>query len=197
MEPEKDTPLPETKRSSAKPPVIWRLVALLFALGISVLIFLYRDRIAQLSAYGYLGLLIVSIVGNATVLLPVPSLAATFLAGGIFNPLLAGVVSGAGMAIGELSGYLAGYGGTAIVATEDSEGFLRVQDWMRRHGFLTIFVLSVTPNPIFDLAGIAAGLSHFPIWHFLLACFLGKMVKGIAFALIGAQSLPWFERFLH
>jgi uncharacterized membrane protein YdjX (TVP38/TMEM64 family) len=197
MDLKKDTPLPDTKQSAAKPPVTWRLIALLFALGITGLIFLYRDRIAQFSSYGYLGLLIVSIVGNATVLLPVPSLAATFLAGGIFNPILAGLVSGAGMAIGELSGYLAGYGGTAIVETEDQARFQYLHSWMQRHGFLTIFVLSVIPNPVFDLAGIAAGMLHFPVRRFLLACFLGKAAKGIAFAFAGAQSLPWLQRFLH
>jgi uncharacterized membrane protein YdjX (TVP38/TMEM64 family) len=197
MEPKKDNPLPDKEQSAARPATAWRLVALLFALSITVLIFLYRDRIAQLSGYGYLGLLVVSIVGNATVLLPVPSLAATFLAGGIFNPVLAGVVSGAGMAIGELSGYLAGYGGTGLVETGDWSRFQRLQGWMRRHGLLTIFVLSVIPNPVFDLAGIAAGVLHFPIGRFLLACFLGKTIKGLALAFLGAQSLPWLERFLY
>ena len=187
----------DTSQSATRPTLRWRIVALLFALGITVLIFVYRDRLARFSSYGYLGLLVVNIVGNATVLLPVPSLAATFVAGGVFNPVLAGVISGVGMAIGELSGYLAGYGGTAIVETRDRERFQRLESWMRRHGFLTIFVLAVIPNPIFDLAGIAAGVLHFPIWYFLLACFLGKAVKGLVFAFAGAQSLQWFDRFLH
>ena len=192
-----DFTLANTKPSAAKPPPTWRLVALFIAVGITVLVFLCRDRIAQFSSYGYFGLLVVSIVGNATVLLPVPSLAATFIAGGIFNPVLAGLVSGAGMAIGELSGYLAGYGGTAIVESKDSKRFQQLQSWMQRHGFLTIFALSVIPNPVFDLAGMTAGVLHFSVWRFLFACFLGKMVKGLAFALAGAQSLPWLERFLY
>ena len=185
--------MPDTKEMSAKLALVQRVVALLFSLGITALIFCYRDRIAQFSAYGYLGLFVISVIGNATVLLPVPSLAATFVAGGLFHPVLAGVVSGAGMAIGELSGYLAGYGGTAIVETKDHQIFQRLQRWMQRHGFLTIFILSVIPNPIFDLAGVAAGMSHYPIGHFLTACFLGKTVKGILFAWAGAQSLPRLE----
>jgi membrane protein YqaA with SNARE-associated domain len=168
----------------------------LFALTISVLIFLYRDRVAEFASYGYLGLFLVSVVGNATILLPVPSLAATFVAGGILNPLLVGVVSGAGMAIGELSGYLAGYGGSAIIAVEDQGRYQRLESWMRRYGALTIFVLSVIPNPLFDLAGIAAGALHYPVWRFLLVCFLGKTVKGLVLAFAGAQSLEWINRFL-
>jgi len=195
MEIEQPTPVLETDRS-AKRTVVWRIAALVFAMSITVLIFLYRDQLAGLGSYGYLGLFAVSIVGNATVLLPVPSLAATFLAGGIFNPLLAGVVSGAGMAVGELSGYLAGYGGTAIIGKKDTKTYARLDNWMQRRGYLTVFVLSAIPNPIFDLAGIAAGMLRFPVWRFLLACFLGKAVKGIVFALAGAQSLPWVERLL-
>jgi len=195
MEPQTDTQLADVRPGSRSPGGL-RLFALFLALGITLLIFSYRDRIAELASYGYLGLFVVSAVGNATVLLPVPSLAATFLAGGILSPMPAGVVSGAGMAIGELSGYLAGYGGTAIVETQDWGKFEQLQSWMHRHGFLTILVLSVIPNPVFDLAGVAAGLMHFPVWRFLLACFLGKSVKGIAFALVGAQSLPWLDRFV-
>jgi len=196
MELGKDTPSFDTK-GTAKPLLWWRVVALLLALAISVLIFVYRERMAEFSSYGYLGLFLVSVVGNATVLLPVPSLAATFITGGIFNPLLVGIVSGAGMAIGELSGYMAGYGGGAIVEAKDQGRYARLESWMRRYGSLTIFVLSVIPNPIFDLAGIAAGMLHFPLWRFLLICFLGKTIKGIALAFAGAQSLEWIEKLLH
>lgn len=194
MEPDKGISSPDRQ---AEPPQWWRLVVLLFALGITVLVFVYRDRVARFSTYGYLGLFVISVVGNATVLLPVPSLVATFVTGGIFNPWAVGVVSGAGMAIGELSGYLAGYGGAAIIEAKDRARYERLENWMKRYGALTIFVLSVIPNPIFDLAGIAAGALHFPLWQFLLICFLGKTVKGIVLALAGAQSIHWLERFLH
>jgi membrane protein YqaA with SNARE-associated domain len=195
VESDRKAPMASTHRRPAESSVAGRLAALLFAVAITVVIFVCRDRLADFSSYGYLGLFVVSIVGNATILLPAPSLVATFLAGGIFNPVLAGIVSGAGMAIGELSGYMAGYGGTAILDTKDLERFEHLQDWMRRHGFLTIFMLSVIPNPIFDLAGVAAGVLHFPLPRFLLACFLGKTVKGLAFALAGAQSLPFIDQF--
>ena len=171
-----------------------RIAALLVSVGLTVGLFIFREQLAQLSAYSYLGLFAISIIGNATVLLPVPSLAATFIAGGVFSPVLAGVVSGAGMAIGELVGYLAGYGGTAVVETKNHDLFRRMQLWMQRHGFLTIFLLSAIPNPVFDLAGLAAGMSHFPVGRFLMACFLGKTLKGLAIALAGAHSLPWLDQ---
>jgi membrane protein YqaA with SNARE-associated domain len=185
-----------SRKPTAAPPLRWRAVALLAALSLSLLIFVYRERLAEFSSYGYLGLFVISVVGNATVLLPVPSLAATFLSGGVLSPLLVGIVSGAGMAIGELSGYLAGYGGGAIIETKDRARYYRLEGWMRRNGSLTIFVLSAIPNPIFDLAGVAAGALRFPVWRFLLVCFLGKTLKGVLLALAGAQSIEWIQRFL-
>jgi len=177
--------------------ILWRAGALVLALLISVLVFVYRDQVVRFASYGYLGVFVVSVIGNATVLLPIPSLVATFVTGGVFNPVVVGIVSGAGMAIGELSGYLAGYGGGAIIRAEDRARYARLESWMRRYGGWTIFALSIIPNPLFDLAGIAAGALHYPVWRFLLVCFLGKSIKGLAMALAGAQWLGLFDRFTH
>jgi len=185
------------RKPGSQPHLLWRAGALLIAILISVLIFVYRDQVVRFASYGYLGVFVVSVIGNATVLLPLPSLAATFITGGVFNPFVVGIVSGAGMAIGELSGYLAGYGGGAIIRAEDRERYARLENWMRRYGGLTILVLSIIPNPLFDLAGIAAGVLHYPVWRFLLICFVGKSIKGLALALAGAQWLELFDRFTH
>jgi uncharacterized membrane protein YdjX (TVP38/TMEM64 family) len=67
---------------------------------------------------------------------------------------------------------------------------------MQRNGALTVFVLSVVPNPFFDLAGVAAGVLRYSVSHFLLFCWLGKSIKTITFAFAGAYSLTFFERFL-
>lgn len=202
MGPLNSSPAPQEGQESSRTQhspraAVWRIAALAFAVSVTILIYLWRDQLARFSSYGYLGLFVMSIVGNATILLPMPSLAATFVAGRVFNPLLVGIVSAAGMSIGELSGYLAGYGGTAIVEAKDQGRYQRLGTWMRRHGFLTILILAAIPNPLFDLAGVIAGMLRFPLWYFMLACFLGKLIKGIVFALAGALSLPWIEKLLH
>ncbi len=67
---------------------------------------------------------------------------------------------------------------------------------MERRGFVTLFVLSAIPNPVFDMAGIAAGMLRFPVHRFLLACWLGKTLKGVAVAYLGSMSVSWLERLL-
>jgi uncharacterized membrane protein YdjX (TVP38/TMEM64 family) len=96
--------------------------------------------------------------------------------------------------LGELTGYLAGYGGSAIV--EDTPRFQRIRDWMGRRGFLTLLLLSVIPNPLFDLAGIAAGMSRYPVWRFLTACWLGKTTKALILAFLGSLSVDFIEHWL-
>lgn len=167
---------------------------MVLAVAITLAIALLRDELARFSRYGYPGVFLVSLIGNATVILPAPSLAVVFGMGGVLNPLFVGLVAGVGETLGELTGYLAGYGGRAVV--EDWEMYDRLERWMRRNGSATIFILSAIPNPVFDLAGIAAGSLRFPLERFLLSCWVGKTIKTIAFAFVGAQFINAIESFL-
>jgi uncharacterized membrane protein YdjX (TVP38/TMEM64 family) len=171
-----------------------RLVALAFSLAITALILAFREQLLALRGYGYLGVFLISMLGNATVILPVPSLAIVFAGGGVLNPLLVGLVAGVGEPIGELTAYLAGYAGNAVV--EDDERFVRIRAWMERRGFVTLLVLSAIPNPVFDMAGIAAGMLRFPVARFLLACWIGKTIKAVLIAYLGLLSVGWLGRLL-
>lgn len=173
---------------------LWRLIALVMAFLITALIALYREKLEELAVYGYPGVFLVSLMGNATVVLPAPSLAVVFGMGGVLNPLFVGLIAGVGEALGELTGYLAGYGGRVVI--EDWNMYNRLERWMRRNGSATILILSAIPNPIFDLAGIAAGALRFPLEQFLLSCWVGKTIKTIAFAYVGAQFINAIESFL-
>lgn len=171
-----------------------QLLALLFSLAITVAVVIFREKLVALRGYGYLGVFVISVLGNATVLFPVPSLAVTFAGGGVLNPLFVGLVAGVGEPLGELTGYLAGYGGSAVV--EEGPRFQRVRSWMEHHGFLTLLVLSAIPNPLFDVAGVTAGVLRFPLAQFLLACWLGKTAKALAVAYLGSQFLELIQRWV-
>jgi len=172
--------------------ILPRVVAIFSVIGITLAIVLFRDRIAEFAHYGLPGVFVVSLLGNATVILPAPSLAIVFAMGGTLPPLHVGLVAGVGEALGELTGYLAGYAGSAVI--EHRGRYERIQGYMQEYGIVTIFVLSVIPNPFFDLAGIAAGTMRMPVWQFLAACWAGKTVKTIAIAFAGAGSITFLSR---
>jgi membrane protein YqaA with SNARE-associated domain len=125
---------------------------------------------------------LLSILANATVLLPAPGVLFVFAMGAVFNPFGVALAAGTGAAIGELSGYLAGFGGQAVV--EKANTYEIIRSWMQTHpslSYLGITVLAFVPNPIFDLAGIAAGTLKMPVLRFLFFCWIGKTTKACTY----------------
>ncbi len=169
----------------------WRaLFALGIALVISLSVFVISRHIERFALYGYPGVFVVSLLGNATIVLPTPSLALVSVLGSMLNPFLVGFVAGMGESLGELTGYLAGYSGRAVV--QDRANYERLVGWMQKYGLWVIFAFSVFPTPLFDLAGIAAGALKIPVHKFLIVCWVGKTIKTILFALGGkAVMLPF------
>jgi membrane protein YqaA with SNARE-associated domain len=164
-------------------------LALAFALVISISVFAIGNRIdpEQFQRYGYPGVFLISLLGNATIILPAPSLAVVSMTGAFLNPFLVGLVAGFGESLGELTGYLAGYSGQAVI--ENREKYDRIVTWTQSYGLWVIFILSVIPNPLFDLAGIAAGALRVPLYKFLIVCWVGKTIKTTLFALGGKAVL--------
>lgn len=175
-------------------PSLWRSIPLLLVGALSVGIFLNRDRMQDIAAMGYIGAFLVMLLSNATLVLPAPGLVFIFALGGTLNPVLIGVVAAAGATLGELTGYLAGHGGSTVL--EDTRVLHRVQYWMQRKGALTIFTLSVIPNPVFDLAGILAGAGRMPVWRFLGTAYCGKVIQSTMIAWAGSMSVDWVQDFL-
>jgi membrane protein DedA with SNARE-associated domain len=174
--------------------ILGRVAAILIAAGISLGVFFLIPDIERFKYYGYPGVFLISLIGNATVVLPVPSLAITFTMGAVLSWPIVGLVAGVGEALGETTGYLAGLGGRAVI--ENREMYERLQYWMEHHGMLTIFVLSVIPNPFIDLAGISAGALKYGFHKFLFAAWVGKTVKTLFFAWAGSQSVDWLMWFV-
>jgi membrane protein YqaA with SNARE-associated domain len=166
----------------------------LLATGISVAVLTISDRVEEFSHYGYLGIFALSLLSSATIVIPAPSLAVVPVMGAVLNPYLVGLSAGAGDTLGELTGYLAGYSGRAVI--EDSTRYERIHGWTSRYGLWVILVLSIIPNPLFDLAGIAAGALKIPLPRFLLVCWCGKTIKTVLFAL-GGQSIVRLLPFLN
>jgi uncharacterized membrane protein YdjX (TVP38/TMEM64 family) len=143
----------------------------------------YRDDLQELEGYGYAAVFLAGLISNATLILPLPGLAVSSALGAVFNPFIVGAVGGLGQALGELTGYLAGYSGQTWV--DENRTYDRLARWTQQHGTLAIFVLAIIPNPVFDLGGIAAGALRMPLWRFLASCAAGKIIKNVVFALGG------------
>jgi membrane protein DedA with SNARE-associated domain len=138
-----------------------------------------------LTTSGYAGVFVMAVIGSASPIWPLPGSWAAFIAAGLgLNPWLLGLAAGLGEPIGELSGYTTGYGGQ--IALRRFKRYNQIENWMRRHGGLTIFVVSAIPNFFIKAATIAAGALGYPFWRFFIFCWAGKTIKSLGFAFAGA-----------
>lgn len=175
---------------------------LIVLLGLSGLFYLVRDQVAALQGFGYPGIFLINLVASASIVLPIPALPFVFgmatltTTGGakVFSAFWLGVAAGIGSTLGELSGYGAGLSGQMLM--ENSPMCQRLHNWTERYGVLTLVVLALIPNPLFDMAGIAAGTLRMPLYKFLVATLLGKLLKMWIVAYAGANSIEWIARLM-
>jgi membrane protein DedA with SNARE-associated domain len=172
---------------------ILRVLALFAVVGITLYIYSIRDRVEEFAAFGYPGIFLIALLANATILLPAPGIAVIYAMGAIFNPLGVGLAAGIGGALGEISGYLAGFSGQAVV--ERADIYNRIHPYVAKYGGWAILVLSAIPNPFFDVAGIAAGIAKMPLRTFLVFTFVGQLIKMTFFAVAGRYSIAWLTNF--
>ncbi len=172
-----------------------RVLALFAVIGITLYIISIRTRVAEFAVYGYPGIFLIALLSSATILIPAPGVAIIYAMGAIFNPLGVALAAGTGATIGELSGYLAGFSGQAVI--DRGQVYERIYPWVEKYGGWTILVFSAIPNPFFDIAGIAAGMVKMPVSTFLIFTWIGKFIKMLIFALAGKYSINWISTLLN
>jgi len=179
------------------------ILAISIVILISVALYFYGrnpERVGELRNYGYLGAFLISLIGNASILLPGIALwlltglgVVLYSSAGIVAPIIVGLAGGAGAALGEIVGYMAGYSGRGII--ENRKLYDRLSAWVRRWGTIAIFIFALVPL-FFDLVGLAAGALRFPLWKFILVCWVGRTVLYVVFVALAALGweavLPYF-----
>jgi uncharacterized membrane protein YdjX (TVP38/TMEM64 family) len=169
------------------------LLGLLATIGIIVAVTIIylnnRDIFKDLEKYGYAGVFVISVLLNATIIIPVSAMAVISSMGGVLqSPLLVGLIGGIGAGIGEMTAFVAGRSGRGLVSKGNM--YNRVEKWVKRWGWIAIFFLSIFPL-IFDIAGIIAGAMRMPAWKFFLATWLGRTISYIVVAYLGTFIFSW------
>ncbi|MBT7081153.1 MAG: hypothetical protein HN929_06790 [Chloroflexi bacterium] len=173
----------------------WVIGLLVIAIALTIVLVVYKDTLAKpetFSSLGPLGLFLFCLASNATVIFPVGAVFAVILAPQTFGitPLEASLIGASAACIGELSGYMAGYGSQAAIK---KRGFyLKIEHWMERRGFITIIFFSVFALA-FDAAGLAAGAFRYPVWRFIIACWIGRAILYITMSYLAAWGFDVIE----
>lgn len=207
MDHSEDIPITDSRRQLgrvqrwviAHQDLLTRALPLVTVLGFMVAgVALWMTGRFDIDSVGLAGVWFFSFIGAASIFVPVPGLAAVCVAASPaigLNPVAVGIVAGSAEAVGELTGYLAGMGGRNLLAR--NRLYPRVRDLLVRRGGLILFFGSVIPNPFFDVMGIAAGSTLYPVRRFLLYVFVAKSIKSTGIAYACFWGITWIESWLN
>ncbi|MHA1837454.1 MAG: VTT domain-containing protein, partial [Candidatus Heimdallarchaeota archaeon] len=129
----------------------------------------------------FLGVFLISIFGNFTIIFPVPyTLALVTVATrdyiGWWQILVMGIFAGAGASIGETSAWLLGKASKKVIENSMEKQVSRAQNWIDRGlAPLIIFLFAATPLPD-DAVLVFIGLLGYSLWKTIIWCFFGKIV---------------------
>lgn len=147
-----------------------------FGDALAKLVIRFEDRFGPWGIY--LGVALISVFANFTIIFPVPYTIALIVVGAVFqgeiSPVLVGLSAGFGASIGEVTAWAIGRGSQEFLAK--NEKTQRMKKYIDRGWApLLIFIFAATPLPD-DAFLIVLGFAGYSIVKTLIWCFLGKFV---------------------
>ncbi len=154
----------------------------------------FRDAIAQLGNWGYLGAFLINGISSATVVLPAPGGAIVLLMAQDYNPLFLGVSAGLGGALGSLTACRVG--AHAQQAIKGRRLYPFAHRVMHRFGSVILLLATLMPISPGDFAGLLAGATRYPVRTYLVYVGIASVVKMTVMVYVAAASLEWFGEWL-
>ena len=173
------------KRSWIRPMLV---AAIAIALNIIAYLIIPPDLAYRLGSLGYIGVFLITLISNATIVVPIPYFGLVAALSPGLSMVGVGIAGALGSVIGESVGFFVGRSGRGVV---EQTRFYR---WVQRQlehpwrAFVVLFALSAPPNPAFDVAGLTAGAMGLPYWIFLSAVFLARLVRFGIVAFFGGAT---------
>jgi len=173
------------KRSWIRPMLV---AAIAIALNIIAYLIIPPDLAYRLGSLGYIGVFLITLISNATIVVPIPYFGLVAALSPGLSMVGVGIAGALGSVIGESVSFFVGRSGRGVV---EQTRFYR---WVQRQlehpwrAFVVLFALSAPPNPAFDVAGLTAGAMGLPYWIFLSAVFLARLVRFGIVAFVGGAT---------
>jgi membrane protein YqaA with SNARE-associated domain len=145
---------------------------------VNLLVFLLPIDYQSFGALAYPGVFLITFLANAVTFIPVPYIPVIAHVARSADLVALVVVLGAlGSVLGESVAYVVGR--VEKRALEEHRFYQRLQAFLAQpfRAGLTLFVLSVPLNPLFDVAGLAAGALGVSYRVFFASVFLGRLAR--------------------
>ncbi len=153
----------------------------------------YKLLLGILLPWGPWGVLAIAALDAAALGLPLDFVVAQFVYADRSRFLLYCIMGAIGSALGSLIVYAIGYeGGEALLVRKvGRERFAKIHGSFEQHGILAVMVPAMLPPPTpFKLFVLGAGIAEMSVWRFLLAIFVGRMVRFLILSFLTIQFGP-------
>ncbi|MCX8189166.1 MAG: VTT domain-containing protein [Nitrososphaeria archaeon] len=129
-----------------------------------------------IEAYGYIGILIVSLISNSIPYVSLPYLALlVFMAPFVGSPVLAVLASAFGATIGKVVILFLGRSFRTILSEKTKENLECFNYLFKKWSFIAVFLFASLPLPD-DVLYIPLGLSGYRLLPYFIAVFAGKII---------------------
>ena len=170
-------------------PAVRSVVLLAAIVLITVLVFIFRDRIAQFAALGYPAIFIACFVLNSGVFGLSPSGLVAVEMSYVFDPMIVPFVAGLGAGLGEATSYLAGCQSTAIADTRFLDRFAQ---WGNVRIGAVAFVASFASGNLSDAVGVACGRLRRGLAGYMIGATAAKIAKMYLLVFVATGALGAF-----
>jgi membrane protein YqaA with SNARE-associated domain len=170
------------------------IAGVVITLATAAAIVIFDEQVKDMQQYGYIGAFFISILGGATVIIPVPMLAVVFALGGVMPyPWLVGISAALGELVGALIIYMTGHGAGRAISNSRQGWIQRAYDkmlsLMERRGAITLFLVTFIVNPFFYPAAFACGALRFKLKKYITIVLIGKIIKCMTVVYLGYWGL--------
>ena len=158
--------------------IILALGGVAVLIGVNVFFYLLPIDYRALGTFAYPGVFIITFIANATTFVPVPYIAVVMHVSRTADLVPLVILLGAlGSVLGESVAFAVGRAGEAMA--EQATFWRRLERWFSRpmRAWIALFVMAVPLNPLFDVAGIAAGALGVSYRVFFTSVFVARIVR--------------------
>jgi membrane protein DedA with SNARE-associated domain len=184
-------------KKSARAALALTIGGVILTIAMFVAIIVFEEQVKEMQRWGYLGAFLISVLGGATIIIPVPMLAVVAaLASAMPTPwevALLGFSAAAGEMIGAMIIYYTGNGaGRAISQNKQGriqKAYEKMLGFIERKGAWALFAVTFIINPFFYPAAFACGALKFEIKKFLVIVVIGKLIKSMTIVYVSYFGL--------
>ena len=198
---DRNYPREKSGKKSTKWAYILGIIGIILTIFMAAAIIIFKSWVQELQHYGYLGAFFISVLGGATIIIPVPMLAVVFALGGVMpSPWLVAIAAALGETVGALTIYMTGHGaGRAISNSRHGRvqrSYDRMLELMEKRGPWVLFVVASVVNPFFYPAALAAGALRFGLKKYIFIVLTGKIIKTLTIVYAGYFGLKGIFRLI-